>query len=83
MSHGDDVGVVEVLIASGSLCTACLVAKSGLSTPDVEIAVRVLLRARSADPAGTCDSCRSAGPAFRTTSMPGGVWTGRTSDARP
>jgi|RhiMetdeSRZDD1v2_1073273.scaffolds.fasta_scaffold1757953_1 hypothetical protein len=67
MSHSHGVAAVEVLIAAASLCTACLVAKSALPARDVEIALRVLIRTRSAELAEACDSCRSAVPAFRAT----------------
>jgi hypothetical protein len=63
----DEDSAVEALIKSASLCIFCLAAKSGLSAEDVEVALRVLIRTRSITPAGTCDSCRSAMPAFRGT----------------
>jgi len=62
---GDALAEVEMLIRAAALCVACLVEGSGCSAEDVEMALRVLIRARSAEPAPACHSCRRGMPAFR------------------
>lgn len=66
-NYSDGVASVEALITSTSLCTECLVTTSGLPAPEVEIALRVLIRTKSAAPAEACDSCESERPAFKAT----------------
>jgi hypothetical protein len=65
MSHSDGVAAVEGLIVSACLCTACIEASSGLPAQDVDIALRVLLRTRSAELSDACDACRKATRAFK------------------
>ena len=65
MSHSDSLAAVEGLIVSACLCSACITAKSGLPARDVDIALRILLRAKSAELAEACDSCRNEMRAFR------------------
>ena len=66
MSHSDGaVATVERLIVSACLCITCIEASSGLPAQDVDIALRVLLRTRSAEPADACDTCRKATRAFK------------------
>ena len=67
MSHSNVLAVIETLIASASLCVACLIVRSGLPARDVEISLRVLIRTRSVESTGVCDSCQGAMPAFKGT----------------
>jgi hypothetical protein len=69
MSHSDAVAAVEGLIGSARLCTACIETSSGLPAQDVDIALRVLLRTRSAEPTDACDRCRKETRAFRAMNL--------------